>query len=401
MPLHTSVAPVSAKPTGHPARAQVLIVDDDDAVRATTAKLVHASGYEVSVAASGIEALAVLDGREFEVVITDISMPGMDGIRLLREIRTRDPYVQVILMTGVPSIETAISAVEYGAVRYLMKPVTLQGLRDVVQRSACMARLARAESQAARLVGHGHLQATDALGLSLGFERALEKLWVAYQPIVRASDGTVAGYEALVRSDEAMMPTPNVLLEAGERLGRIIDLGRRVRDCLPSHPVTDGSLLFVNLHPEDLLDPLLASPSGPLLGIAPSVVLEITERAALHRVPDVTRRVAALRDAGFRIAVDDLGAGYSGLSTFTHLEPEFVKLDLSLVRGIDRNPTQLRVVGAITRLAKELGMTVVAEGVETIPESEALRELGCDLLQGFLFASPGRAFPTSFWPHAG
>lgn len=156
--------------------------------------------------------------------------------------------------------------------------------------------------------------------------------------------------------------------------------------------------MFVNLHTRDLLDPLLTSESAPLSRIARRVILEITERGAVEDIKDIRSRVSALRDLGFRIAIDDLGAGYAGLTSFALLEPEFVKLDMSLVRGVDTSPIRQKLIGSMTQLCKEMGMQVVAEGVETIEERESVRELGCDLLQGYLLARPGKPFPEPTWP---
>jgi EAL domain-containing protein (putative c-di-GMP-specific phosphodiesterase class I) len=100
---------------------------------------------------------------------------------------------------------------------------------------------------------------------------------------------------------------------------------------------------------------------------------------------------------GYRIAVDDLGAGYAGLTSFTLLEPEIVKLDMSLVRDVHQNSTKQKVIRSMTALSQDMGMTVVAEGVETVAERDALLDLDCDLLQGFLFAKPGPAFPEVKW----
>ena len=104
-----------------------------------------------------------------------------------------------------------------------------------------------------------------------------------------------------------------------------------------------------------------------------------------------------LRRLGYRIAVDDLGAGYAALGALAMLEPDVVKLDMSLVRDLDRHPTKRRVVGAIATLCRELGSKVVAEGVETAIERKVLVELGIDLLQGYLFAKPARGFPQPTW----
>jgi EAL domain-containing protein (putative c-di-GMP-specific phosphodiesterase class I) len=156
-------------------------------------------------------------------------------------------------------------------------------------------------------------------------------------------------------------------------------------------------LVFVNLHPRDLLDDALYSPQAPLSAVASRVVLEITERAALDDVGDVIGRIARLRKLGFRVALDDLGAGYAGLGSFAQLEPDIVKFDMSLVRDVHLSHTKQRLIDSMTRLFVELGIGVIAEGVETVEERAALSEAGCDLLQGFLFAKPGRPFPAIAW----
>jgi EAL domain-containing protein (putative c-di-GMP-specific phosphodiesterase class I) len=155
--------------------------------------------------------------------------------------------------------------------------------------------------------------------------------------------------------------------------------------------------LFVNLHTRDLLDDMLFSPHTPLGRMADRVVLEITERAALDDVRDAASRVASLRKLGFRIAIDDLGAGYAGLTSFANLEPEIAKLDMSIVRDVDKVPKRRKIIESMSRLCKEMDILVVAEGVETIPERDVLVECGCDLLQGYLFAKPGKAFPEPRW----
>jgi EAL domain-containing protein (putative c-di-GMP-specific phosphodiesterase class I) len=131
--------------------------------------------------------------------------------------------------------------------------------------------------------------------------------------------------------------------------------------------------------------------------MASRVILEITERATLDEVRDVRERLVRLRAMGFRLAVDDLGAGYAGLSSFATLEPEIIKLDMTLIRGIDANPVKRAVVEKMTLLAHELNVAVVAEGVETVAERDVLVTVGCDMMQGYLFAKPGRAFPDVKW----
>ena len=126
-------------------------------------------------------------------------------------------------------------------------------------------------------------------------------------------------------------------------------------------------------------------------------MLEVTERASLYGVKNIAASVAKLKGLGFQIAIDDLGAGYAGLTSFTQLEPEVAKLDMSLVRGVDADSRRQSIVRSMRKLCDDLGMMVIAEGVETPEERDMLVELGCDLLQGYLFARPERAFKEPRW----
>jgi EAL domain-containing protein (putative c-di-GMP-specific phosphodiesterase class I) len=240
---------------------------------------------------------------------------------------------------------------------------------------------------------------TVSIGDQIVTAMAENRIVLAYQPIVDARGRHLFGYEVLLRSLEQALPSPTAVLDAAERLSRLDDLGRRIRD-LAAAGMADaapGCAFFVNLHARDLMDTTLRSPDAPLSAVADRVVLEITERASLDGVRDLRATLSALRSLGFRIAIDDLGAGYAGLASFATLEPEFVKLDMSLIRGIDRSAVKEGLVRSMTTLCKDLGMQVVAEGVETAEERDVLANLGCDLLQGYLLAKPGRPFPAFSW----
>ena len=383
---------VSAKVAG-----RILLVDDDHGILRATARILGAAGHEVTSTTNGREALELLGGGAFDLIISDISMPELDGIQLLRSVRQRDLDVPVILMTGAPEVATAVQAVALGALQYLIKPVDAAELRAVVEHAVRLHALARLKREALAVVGSGGIGVGGRLGLEATFDRALDTLWMAYQPIVRASDGSLFGYEALLRSDEKALPHPGAILDAAERLVRLPELGRKIRAAAAAPMVGVPATLFVNLHARDLGDEALFSGASPLSAIASQVVLEITERASLDEVKDARARVAELRKMGYRIAIDDLGAGYAGLTSFAALEPEFVKLDMSLVRDVDQNPTKQKLIGSIAKLCTDLGMTVVAEGIETIAERDVVVSLGCELLQGYLLAKPGKPFPTFVW----
>jgi EAL domain-containing protein (putative c-di-GMP-specific phosphodiesterase class I) len=107
--------------------------------------------------------------------------------------------------------------------------------------------------------------------------------------------------------------------------------------------------------------------------------------------------VSELKEMGYRVALDDMGAGYAGLTSFAVLRPSFVKIDLSLVRNVDSDPVRQTLVRALANLSGELDIQVVAEGVETTRESRLLLELGCALQQGYLFARPAAPTPEVTW----
>ncbi len=392
----SAVVPAEKRGSG---RAKVLVVDDEPMLLRGLARVLTAAGFDVTTAPDGRAAAQTLCETEFDVIVSDIAMPGMTGIELLRAARERDLDVPVILVTGAPAIETAVAALEYGALQYLTKPVDPQQLEAIVSKACRLHNMARMKREALRLLGAHHAEAGDRAGLEASFERALSTLWMAYQPIVRASDRSLFGYEALLRSNEPALPHPGAVLEAAERLSRLHELGQTIREraVAPVLAAPERGLLFVNLHTRDLADDTLLSPDAPLSRIASRVVLEITERASLDEVKDARNRVAILREMGYRIAIDDLGAGYAGLTSFALLEPEFVKLDMTLVRDVNQNATKQKLIRSMTALCKDMGMMVVGEGVETEAERDALVELGCDLLQGFRHARPGLPFPEIVW----
>lgn len=380
----------------HVGAGHALLVDDDLPLLRACARVLARAGFEVTATTTGGEAVALVrKGPPFDVILSDISMPDLDGVALLREVRRLDPDARVVLMTGGPTVETAMQAVELGALRYLPKPVEPALLVEVATRAVQLRRQARLQREAVQLARAGGVPPGARSALEDAFESALERLWMAFQPIVRWSERRVVGYEALLRSDEPSLASPLALIDAAERLGRIHDLGRAVRREVGRRSVEapEGALLFVNVHPLELGDPELYAPSAPLGGIARRVVFEVTERASMDGVGDLAARVAALRGLGYRVALDDLGAGYAGLANFTRLEPDYVKLDRELVQGLDRSSRKRSVVRATLRLCvEELGVGVVGEGVESAEELEALVGQGCDLLQGFFLARPGREF---------
>jgi EAL domain-containing protein (putative c-di-GMP-specific phosphodiesterase class I) len=373
-------------------RPLVLVVDDDVNFARACVRMLEGWGYGVQTASDGGAALELAKKNHFDVVLTDINIPQYSGLDLLRAVRERDRDVPVVLMTGGPGLDSARVAVEFGALSYLIKPLSSGELRDVLSRAVQMHRVAVRERRILHTTEE-HEREMDSMRLK--FDSALSGMWTAFQPIVSWSSKEVVAYEALMRTTYKELCSPLDILKAAEALNDMPTLGRKTRgqvaDIMSVYSNVPG--IFVNLHVMDLADEDLYSEKAPLSEFASRVHLEITERMALEHIPDIRARVAKLRGLGYRIAVDDLGEGYSGLNSFAQLEPDVVKLDMTLIRGIDTTPTKRKMVHALASLCRELGTPMVAEGVETEIERDILVDLGADLFQGYLFARPGRPFP--------
>jgi EAL domain-containing protein (putative c-di-GMP-specific phosphodiesterase class I) len=217
---------------------------------------------------------------------------------------------------------------------------------------------------------------------------ANDELSVVYQPIYKLLDGTVSGVECLSRFRSDFHDTPDKWFADAANVGLGIKLEswaiRLALSNLESLP--QDVYLAVNGSPELFTSPELAH---ALEGIDPSrIVLEVTEHAVVSDYRHLWNSLAVWRNRGVRIAIDDAGAGYASMRHILDLQPEYIKLDMSLVRDIDADARRRALAAALIAFAKEIGSTVTAEGVETEAELETLRKLGVDKVQGFHMSRP-------------
>ncbi len=214
-------------------------------------------------------------------------------------------------------------------------------------------------------------------------------VYVDYHPIVYADTEEIFGYEALARGVMRSLRSPEVMFEVAEEADLIWELSRlcraRALEGLESR-LNPGELLFINVDPHDFTDPLF----GEQEVLHPErVVLEITERTAIKDYPKFRERLRVLREMGYRFAVDDAGSGYAGLGSIANLEPDFIKLDISLITGIDTNFIKQNLVETMVKFANDHGAMVIAEGVERAEEFMTVRNLHVPLVQGFFLHKPG------------
>ena len=220
---------------------------------------------------------------------------------------------------------------------------------------------------------------------------------VVFQPIVDLSTGTTFAHEALTRCKWPEFKNPMKLFEQAQEERCCGSLGRKVREV--AFALCTDAPLFVNLHPHELAEGWLVRPDDPLFFHDRAVYLEITESAAFNYFSlcvNVLKEICS-RSGAF-LVVDDFGAGHSNLKRIIDLEPHVVKLDLALVRGIEKSKRQQILVRQVVSLCKELGARVVAEGIETEAELEAVIDTGAHYGQGYLFARPAFPIPAISWP---
>ncbi len=250
--------------------------------------------------------------------------------------------------------------------------------------------------------------AVQRLEAETDLRRALahDELDVFYQPIMSLADGHLLGAEALMRwhHPQRGLVSPTEFITIAETTGLIVDVGRRVIELAFARleqwrRMRGWSLpLHVNLSPrqlsrEDLAEELIDA--AQRYGIDPSTIsLEITENVLIRNPDMVIAMTKRLKEHGFRIAIDDFGTGYSSLSYVKRLPVDVLKIDRSFIRNIATDPRDEAIVRNITSLTEALGITVIAEGVETEEQRAMLQTLGCSRAQGFLFspAVPGNRF---------
>ncbi|MBN2559501.1 MAG: EAL domain-containing protein [Phycisphaerae bacterium] len=372
-------------------RLHVLVVDDDLLFARTCARFLEAAGHIVAIAENSRSAIQTGHERRFDAVVTDINLPDGNGLEVLQKLRQCDPHLPFVLVTGDPDLDTARAAVECGAVSYLLKPISAMQLESVIERAF------RAKRNAELLQAAGRREEEQQATREC-FERALAGLWIAFQPIISWSSRGVAGYEALLRTNEPSFSSPLDLLKAARELHRLIPFGRRIRGAVAALMFGHDEVpqVFVNLHALEILDEDLYEQASPLAAFADHVIFEITEQAAIEDIVDFIARTRRLRAMGYRIAVSDIVVVASGSArrSLALLKPDNVKFDISLLRGIPDPVARQRALEAVVSFCRNLAVPLVATKVETEADRDAFLAAGGDLMQGYLFAHPDFPLPA-------
>jgi len=228
---------------------------------------------------------------------------------------------------------------------------------------------------------------------------------MAFQPIVDVRAETVFAHEALVRGVEGQS-AGSVLVQVSDENRYAFDQNCRVKAIELAADLKladDGAMLSINFLPNAVYEPracirlTLAAAMRTKFPLQ-NIVFEFTEVERLDSA-HVLNILRVYRSMGFKTAIDDFGAGYAGLGLLSDFQPDMVKLDMDLIRGLEKSSVKQTVVRHTLNMLRDLGVTPICEGVETIGEYEVLRDLGVDLMQGYLFAKPAlAALPAPMWP---
>lgn len=400
-------SPKDVPPTNASMVRRVLIVDDDVFQQRTITRRLDALGYANDCAGTLAEAAARLAHAPYDAVLLDLSLGEADGISLLQAVRDSRSDPAVIIVSGLEDRVRSASfrlaeALGLRVGGSLRKPVTQDDLRGALDRLPIRSAHGSATS--------GQPPSKRPVISALELERAVSKREIAvrYQPKVCLRHGHTVGFEALARwpSDAPHAVSPDVFIPLAEKNNLIIPLtfhvlAEALATCRRWRVRNPACSVAVNISPLVLADPSLPEEIERMLrdaGLgAGALVAEITESTVIQHPLIAAEVLTRLRIKGVRLSIDDFGTGHSSLLSLLKLPFSELKIDKSFISQCDVDPDAWKIARATISMARELGLTVVAEGVERPEIADMLRQVGCDVGQGWLFARAMDAIALEAW----
>lgn len=389
---------------------RAVIIDDVQLNIALLRKMLASFGItSVESTTDPRQAVALVRSFDADLVLLDLHMPGMSGLDVLTALHaSAEEYLPVVVLTAEDTPEAKQTALSMGAHDFISKPFDRFEI-DFRIRNLLRTRwlYLRLREHAESLQEHIWVQERRQAQLAEQRRHAVERvsavlagsgMHMHFQPIVSLHDHAgLVGVEALARFTAEPRRTPDLWFAEAADVGLGLELeltavGAALAE-LPHLP--PQAYLSINMSAETAISPQVAE---MLTGSEPErILVELTEHARVEDYGLLVERLDVLRAAGVRLAVDDTGAGFSSLRHILWLRPDVIKLDLDLTRGVDVDPARRALAAALLSFAAEIGGTVVAEGVETVGELDALRELGVEAAQGYYLGRP-QALPLDAVP---
>ncbi len=376
----------------------VLIADDDPTVRDT---LKYVIGREpwlrlTGEAADAEEAVQIARDRHPDVALVDVKMPGGGGVRAARDIKACSPDTKIVALSAYDDEATLCAMVVEGIEGYLVKGSSIADILEALK--GAVGGETPLSPSAARGVVHELAERLEIERIEAeSFEKRAgrirhlmqgDEISTAYKPIVELQTERPVGLEALARFRSIPTVRPDVIFAEAAKVGLAEELEvAALEDALESlDRIPDDQFLAINVSPATL-------GSGRFLeslseATPHRIVLEITEKALVRDYPALREEVQQLRGLGVRIAIDETGAGYSTFRHVLELGPEFIKLDVALVRDVDADPAQRALAASLAAFAHETNASIEADGIDRPSQLEILRNLGFAYGQGDLFGRP-------------
>jgi EAL domain-containing protein (putative c-di-GMP-specific phosphodiesterase class I)/CheY-like chemotaxis protein len=384
--------------------AVVLVVDDNEANVLLLERILSGVGVAgVHRVTDPREALGRCLQVDPDLVLLDLHMPHLDGFAVLSQMQAAlpdDAYLPVIVLTGDSTTTTRERALAAGARDFLTKPFdrveVIQRARNLLQTRSLYRAIQRENHRLeAEIHRRDELHRTQEAERRSMRDRISAVLGaggprMVFQPVADLGTGAIVGVEALARFDTEPLRPPDEWFAEAEVVGLGIELElSAIRAAVAQLPqLPEGVFLSMNASPITALQPEVLDLLGAA-GTGSRIVLELTEHSQVADWDELVSSLDALRTVGVRTAIDDAGSGYAGLEQIVSLRPDIIKLDLHLTRGVDDDPVRRALAASLVGFSHDTGATIIAEGIETQRELEALRELGVPWGQGYLLARPG------------
>jgi EAL domain-containing protein (putative c-di-GMP-specific phosphodiesterase class I)/CheY-like chemotaxis protein len=381
------------------ARIRVLVAEDDPAVRdALAAVIASEPRLELAAADSDGEAAIEAAARERpDVALIDVRMPGGGGAHAARGIAECSPLTKVVALSASEDRTAVLEMLEAGVLGYLVKGSSIDGIVKSIEQAA-----QGHGSLSVEITGNVIEELVEQLSVRRRSEerrqrrrariqkaiRDPEAFDFVFQPICLLDDGSFMGAEALARFRGPPRRTPDRWFREADEVGLRTELElAAVARTLSEFPRLPAEIcLFLNASPATVA----AAEFRRLLAAASPerVVVEITEHAPVANYERLNDALKQLRLLGVRLAIDDAGAGFASLQHILRLAPDFIKLDRSLIAGIEQGRSQQALASGLISFADKIGATIIAEGIERDGEVMALRSLGVSVAQGNFLARP-------------
>jgi len=345
--------------------------------------------FRVHHAKSISEALGRCSRSNYDIVVSAIDPRRSDGKLLLQRIRYLSPGTICTVLGSKESFTEAFLSEENLMVSYVLdqsngNDLVVNQIKDALTQSK------EKRKQLPGLESLGQSQKTNKPMIEkILAEKAVTMI---FQPI-QTPDRTIFGYESLCRVNESFDLGPEPLFDAASQHGLIWELGRIIRESVFENlsQLQPDCNIFVNLHPAELIDEDLLSGNDPTFPFCDRIVFEITERAAVPNVSRFVERVRTLREIGYRIAIDDFGAGYANFNSISQLLPDYIKVDRTLTHGIHSSLVKQNLVKSLIFFSKSQRIETIAEGIENENDFNYLKDLGLDYFQGYWIGRPAAA----------